>query len=200
LNIALTKISGSWQRLTLSGWVIAALLMIAYNGSKLMILLSPPITGHSMEVKLASQKWRQLQDKISQDSKEHLEAIDLDMAFFRKAPNSESVNSEPPDIPVAKVDNVQPTTINLPILSGILHNTDVHGRAFALAIIDGQRLKVNDKIQGFKIHKISGNGVVVARDEQQWFISAPKVPYNRIHGAGVSSDGNNVAIHKSSTD
>jgi hypothetical protein len=45
---------------------MAALLLIGYNSSKLMTLLSPPIAGRSMEVKLASQKWRQLQNKISQ--------------------------------------------------------------------------------------------------------------------------------------
>jgi hypothetical protein len=193
LNIALTKISGSWQRLTLGGWIIAALFLIAYNSSRLMVLLSPPITARSMEVKLASQKWWQLQDKISHGSKENLEAMDLDMAFLGTSTNAGGIKPKSPDISSAKVDNGQQTKIQLPILSGILHNTDIHGRASALAIIDGHRLKESDKIQGFKIQKIKDDGVVVTRNGQRWFLSAPNVPYNRIHVSGVKSDDTKVS-------
>lgn len=193
MNIALTKISGSWQRLTLSGWILAALLLIAYNGSKLMVLLSPPITGRSMEVKLASQKWRQLQDKISHASGEYLEAINLDMAFLGISSGSDSSEPDLPDIPSATVDKGHQTKLQLPILSGILHNTDIHGRTFAFAIIDGHRWKENDRVQEFKIQKIMDNGVTVTHNGQKWFLSAPNVPYTRIHDSDVDSDGSNVS-------
>ena len=195
MDIALTKISGSWQRLTIGGWILAALLLIAYNGSKLMALLSPPITGRSMEVKLASQKWQQLQDKISQDSEAYLEAIDLDMALLGTFTNSDRIKSRPPDNSSAKADSEQPTKIKLPTLSGILHNTDIHGREFAIAIIDGRRLKESDSILGFKIRKIKDDGVVVTSNGQRWFLKAPKVPYNRIHVSSIENDSSK-SVHQ----
>ena len=76
---------------------------------------------------------------------------------------------------------VQEATLLLPILSGILRNTDIHGRASATAVIDGYRLKENDSIQGFKIQKILEDGVVITSSGQQWFLKAPNVAYSKIH-------------------
>jgi hypothetical protein len=194
LNTALTKISGSWQRLTFGGWILMAFLLIGYNSSKLAVILSPPITGRSMEVKLASQKWRQLQDKLSRDSRENKEEIDLDLVLLGISKPTENHKPELKNISSAELDSGQQTKIQLPILSGILHNTDVHGRVSSRAIIDGQRLKESDKIQGFKIQEIADDGVAVTRNGQRWFLRAPNVPYSRIHVSGVESDGSNASI------
>jgi len=163
-------------------------LVIGYNSSKLMTLLSPPIAGRSMEVKLASQKWRQLQNKIARSSEEFTKVIDLDMALLGKSSNSDNNIAKLSDISSDENKKVQQTKIQLPILSGILRNTDIHGRAYATAVIDGQRLKEDDRIQGFKIQKILEDGVVVTSSGQRWFLSAPKVPYSKIHASG--SKGN----------
>ena len=149
-----------------------------------------------MEVKLASQKWRQLQDKISHGDGEYLEAVDLDMALLGIPADSDSNNPEPASIPPTDLKDVEQTKIRLPVLSGILQNTDIHGRAFALAIIDGHRLKTSDKIRGFKVQKISNDGVVVARDGRKWFLSAPRVPYTRVQVSGAESDGSNQSMHR----
>ena len=173
MKITRTKISGSWQRLVLSCWLIVALVLIGYNSSKLMTLLSPPIAGRSMEVRLASQKWRQLQNSIDRGSEEFTKIIDLDMALLGIPTNPADNIPKLSDISSDENKKVQPSEIQLPILSGILRNTDIHGRAYATAVIDGHRLLENDRIQGFTIQKIfRGWGGYC----QQWSALVPKCP------------------------
>ncbi len=188
MKITQINISGSWQRLVLSCWIIAALILIGYNSSKLMALLSPPIAERSMEVKLASQKWRQLQNIISRGSKAFTEVIDLDTALLGISPSSDNNKPKLANISSDENKSAQQTIIRLPILSGILRNTDIHGRTYATAVIDGHRLKVGDRIQGFKIQKILADGVVVTSSGQSWFLSAPDVEYSRVHTA--AAEGN----------
>ena len=189
LKITRTKISGSLQRLVLSVWIMAAIISVGYHGSKLMTLVSPPIVGRSMEVKLASQKWRQLQNTISRSLNESIKAIDLDMALLGEFASSNHNLNGPPDITSEENKKVQQTEIHLPILSGILRNTDIHGHAYATVIIDGHRFKENDRIKGFKIQKILEDGVVVTSSGKQWFLSAPDIAYSRVHASGAEDNG-----------
>ena len=153
-----------------------------------MTLLSPPIAERSMEVKLASQKWSQLQNMISGDSQAFTDAIDLDMALLGISPSSDNDTPKLPDISSVENKSAQQTKTRLPILSGILRNTDIHGRAYASAVINGHRLKVNDRVEGFKIKKILADGVVVTSSGQSWFLSVPDVAYSRIHAAGAEKN------------
>ena len=188
LRITRTKISGSLQRLVLSVWIMAAILSIGYHGSKLMTLVSPPIVGRSMEVKLASQKWRQLQNTISKSLNESLKVIDLDMALLGELASSKNNVEGSPDVTSEENKKIQQTEIHLPILSGIIRNTDVHGHAYATVIIDGHRFKENDRIKGFKIQKILEDGVVVTSSGKQWFLNAPDIAYSRVHASGAKGN------------
>ena len=166
---------------------MAAILLIGYHGSLLMTLLSPPIAGRSMEVKLASQKWRQLQNKISQSVASSTKVINLDKALLGVFDSSNNRLPEPPGVTLEENKEIQQAENHLPILSGILRNTDIYGRTYAAAVIDGQRLKENDRIQGFKIKKILEDGVVVTNSGKQWFLSVPDVSYSRVHVSGVQN-------------
>jgi len=154
--------------------------LIGYHSSMLMTLLSPPIAGRSMEIKLASQKWRQLQNIISQGSEASTEVIDLDKALMGSWAKSDEKGPKPPDISSEADKRDQQTIIRLPTLSGILRNTDIHGHATATAVIDGQWLKVDDTILGFKIQKIQEDGVTITSKGQSWFLSAPEVSFSRL--------------------
>ena len=137
-----------------------------------------------MEVRLASQKWRQLQNRISRGSKEFTESIDLDNALLGVFSDADNNMPKLPDTSSSENIKSQQTEIQLPILSGILRNTDIHGHAFATAVIDGRRLKENDRIQGFTVEKILEKSVVVTRSGRRWFLSAPNVAYSRVQVAG----------------
>ena len=140
-----------------------------------------------MEVKLASQKWRQLQNKISQGIASSTEVINLDTALLGVFESSNTSLPKPSGVALEEDKKVQQTENHLPILSGILRNTDIYGRVYATAVIDGQRLKENDRIQGFKIKKILEDGVVVTNSGKQWFLSAPDIAYSRIHESGAEN-------------
>jgi hypothetical protein len=137
-----------------------------------------------MEVKLASQKWRQLQNKLSQGLVASTQAIDLDTALLGALPDSVKKAPKLPDVASDENQTVTQTKIKLPSLSGILRNTDIHGHAYAAAVIDGHRLKENDMIQGFRIQKILEDGVELSSSGQTWFLRAPEVVYSRVHGTG----------------
>jgi hypothetical protein len=140
-----------------------------------------------MEVKLASQKWRQLQNKISQSIASSTKAINLDTALLGVFDSSKNSLPEPTGVALEENKKAQQTEIHLPVLSGILRNTDIYGRAYAAAVIDGQRLKENDSIKGFKIQKIFEDGVVVTNSGQRWFLSAPDVVYSRVRASGAEN-------------
>ena len=141
-----------------------------------------------MEVKLASQKWRQLQNKISQGLEESMEIIDLDSALAGIFSNRDDDIPKLPDTTSAQNKNELQVDIQLPILSGILRNTDIHGREYVTAVIDGHRLKEKDRIQGFKIQKILEDGVIVTSSGRSWFLNAPDVAYSRVHTAGAEGN------------
>jgi hypothetical protein len=140
-----------------------------------------------MEVKLASQKWRQLQNKISQSIASSTKVINLDTALLGVFDSSNKSLPESPAVTPEENKKVQQTENHLPILSGILRNTDIYGRVYATAVIDGQRLKENDRTKGFKIEKILEDGVVVTNSGKQWFLCAPDVAYSRIHASGAEN-------------
>ena len=137
---------------------------------------------------MASQKWRQLQNKISRGSQAYAEFIDLDRALLGISPDTEKIEAQVTDTLSDKNKPVQEAALLLPILSGILRNTDIHGRASATAVIDGYRLKENDSIQGFKIQKILEDGVVITSSGQRWFLKAPNVAYSKIHRSSNAAD------------
>jgi hypothetical protein len=184
LKFATKKITGSWPRLTLSALILLSVLLVCFNGLELIAVLNPPVAGQSEEVKLASHKWRRLQKEFSTAATGVVEAVDLDLDLLKATVESE--------LPVPKVASVVPKTqkpahikrIKLPILSGILRSTDIHGNSSAFAIIDGKRFKENDRVKGFRIQKIQDDGVVISREERKWILEAPDVQYSHIDAVG----------------
>jgi hypothetical protein len=141
-----------------------------------------------MEVKLASQKWRQLQNKVAQRIESSTKVINLDTALLGVFSSSNDNLPEASSDTLEENKKVQKTEIHLPILSGILRNTDIYGRAYATAVIEGQRFKENDKVQGFKIQKILEDGVVVTNSGQRWLLRAPDVAYSRVYSSGAKDN------------
>ena len=141
-----------------------------------------------MEVKLASQKWRQLQNLISQGSEAFTNVINIDMALLGVLDSTDKIHPKQLNSSSEESPKDQQTMLQLPILSGILRNTDVNGRTHAAAVIDGHRLKVNDTIRGFKLRKILKDGVIVTSNGRYWFLNAPNVAYSRVHSASAEGD------------
>nr|MBC8390967.1 hypothetical protein [Deltaproteobacteria bacterium] len=67
---------GSGKQLYIGGMILAALLILAYNGFALMSMHNPIILGRSIEARLASQKWQQLEKSEPSDSEKSSEDIE----------------------------------------------------------------------------------------------------------------------------
>ena len=172
-----------------------ALLVVGFNASKVMFLLSPPISERSTEVRLASHKWEQLRHKISRVSKTIVNNIDLDVALLGTSNDTDKGKPQVAVVSTAEEKKPNREEIHLPVLTGIMSRTDIYGRAMNLAILDGQRLKENDKIRQFRIRKIKDNGVVVTHGKKRWFISAPDVSYSRLSASEAASQGSEVVMN-----
>ena len=189
LNLSHLKISGSRPRLVFGCWLLAALLLAGHNGSTLATLLSMPVSGQSAQVKSASEKWRQLQDKMSQTVKEMADKVDLDLAFTKFSSHFEHQESNDLDLEIAQETRTEPQIQHLPKLSGILRCMDINGNAYALALIEGRRFQEKDTVREFRIQKIEEKGVVLTKGGRRWFLKTPEVSYSYNHEPKAQGNG-----------
>jgi hypothetical protein len=169
--------------------MLVALLLVGQHASKLMTLLDTPISGQSTEVKLASEQWRRLQDKMTQIAAKSMDSIDLDLVFLDQSPRvrHQRVNVEDSsDVPPTRMPQGM---IQLPSLSGILRCTDIYGNTYALAVIEGQRFRENEQVREFTIQKIEDKGVVLTKGGRRWFLRSPDVPYSYNHEPKAQGSG-----------
>lgn len=189
VNFSHLKISGSRPRLVFGCWLLAALLLAGHNGSKLVNLLSMPVSGQSAKVKLASEKWRQLQDKMSQTVKEMADTVDLDPAFTKSSSHFEQKIPNAARTEIVQETRSEPQIVHLPKLSGILRSVDINGNVYALAVIEGRRFQEKDTVREFRIQKIEEKGVVLTKGGRRWFIKTPEVSYSYNHEPNAQGSG-----------
>lgn len=189
VNFSHLKISGSRPRMVFGCWLLAALLLVGHNGSKLVNLLGMSVTGQSPQVKLASEKWRQLQDKMSHTVKEMADKVDLDLAFTKFSSHFKHQNPTDLVAEFAQETRSDPQTLRLPKLSGILRGMDINGNVYALAVIEGRRIREKDTVSEFKVQKIEEKGVVLSKGGRSWFLKAPEVSYSYNLEPNAQGDG-----------
>jgi len=166
-------IIGSYERLCFGGLILAALLLLAYNGLVLMPLLNPTIIGQSEEVRLASRKWQKLSEKDSLIVKEIWHNKDIELIASRLGFDTSEMMADSSN--QKKDDGIG---IKLPSLTGIMQISDIHGNIISVAVIEGKRLVEKDEIKGFKIKNITRKGVTLKRAGKSWFITAPEVQFS----------------------
>jgi hypothetical protein len=188
-NLSHLKISGSRPRLVCGCWLLAALLLAGHNGSTLASLLGMPVSGQSAQVKSASEKWRQLQDKMSQSVKEMADEVDLDLAFTKSSSTFERGKSKVINLDIVPETRPEPQVQHLPKLSGILRCMDINGNAYALALIEGRRFQEKDTVRDFRIQKIEDKGVVLTKGGRRWFLRTPAVSYSYDNEPKAQGDG-----------
>jgi len=178
LKFSHLKISGSRPRLVFGCWLLAALLLAGHNASTLASLIGMPVSGQSAQVKSASEKWRQLQDKMSQSVKEMADKVDLDLAFTKFSSSIEHPKSSVLDSKIVPEARTETQIQYLPKLSGIIRCMDINGNAFALALIEGRRFQEKDTVHEFRIQKIEEKGVILTKGGRRWFLKTPDVSYS----------------------
>jgi len=185
---------GSGKQLYIGGMILAALLILAYNGFALMSMHNPIILGRSIEARLASQKWQQLEKSEPSDSEKSSEDIDIDpilskftQGFHEQVERTNlSVQKKLPEIG-EEIEEIQKEVeekieISPPSLKGIAQISDVQGNVYSVAIIEGKRVREKESVQGFAVQKITDKGVVLTKAGKSWFIPTPEVHYSLDQG------------------
>lgn len=158
-------------------WFLVALIILAVNGIGIMSLLDPTILGISPQVRLAAQKWQQLKSI----GVERVVLGDAGLSFDRRLYVSPPKNiPSQPMVDVPKPEQVTtpppaPESVELPPLSGIVKTLDMLGTPRFSAFIDGRRVGVKDRINGFDLVYIGEDGVILSRNGVQWFVPVPVV-------------------------
>ena len=165
-------IIGSHNKLCFNGLILAALLLLAYNGLVLMPLLNPAIIERSEEVKLASRKWQKLSERDLLIVKEIWDNKDIEFVASRLGSDISAM------MPVSSNQKDDGIGIKLPSLTGIMQISDIHGNITSVAVIEGKRLVEKDEINGFKVKNITQKGVTLKKAGKSWFIPAPEVQFS----------------------
>ena len=163
---------------------MVALLLVGFNGFKLMSFFNPELTGQSRSVKEAMKKWRQLENRVPATIVEALDNINLNVAFAgytRDTPVShkQKIKVSTPRTQVAKEKAIN---IKLPSLTGILSTTDAHGNTRSLAVINGDYLCEGERVSGFMVQKIREEGIILSKGGVRFSVPAPKVRFSLDQG------------------
>ena len=171
-------ILGSSKRFYISGWILAAFILLGFNGFALLSLFSPPLVGRSQETRLASQKWHKLENRLALIQKEAFDNIDLKPIVARFSPDLDVVKKQPPGSQAVKSESEAESEVQPPILTGIMKISDAHGNHRLFALIEGKRLMENDRVRDFTVQKITNHGAVLSRNGKTWFVPAPEVYFS----------------------
>jgi hypothetical protein len=172
---------GSRKRLCIGGWILVALLLVGFNGFKLMAFFNPELPGQSRNVKEAMKKWRQLDNRGPAPIVEAFDNINLNVAFAKYAPVSHKQKKEvfPQRAQVAKEKAI---SIKLPKLTGISRTIDAHGNIRSIAVVNGKYLCEGEKVLGFRVQKITEEGIILIRGGARFSVPAPEVKYSLDQG------------------
>jgi len=163
---------------------LVALLLVGFNGFKLMSFFNPELTGQSRSVKEAMKKWRQLENRVPGTIVEALDNINLNVAFadytrYTPVSHKQKNRGSTPRTQVAKEKTIN---IKLPSLTGILSTTDAHGNTRSLALIDGEYLGEGERLFGFIVKEINEEGVILSKGGVRFSVPSPKVKFSLDQG------------------
>lgn len=160
---------------------MVALLLLGFNGFKLMSFFNPALPGQSRSVKEAMAKMRQFEDKGPATLVEALDNINLNVAFAKYTPVSPKQKKEV-STPRTKVAKEKTNNIKLPSLTGILRTTDAHGNTRSIAVINGEYLGEGERVLGFMVQKIGEEGIILTRGGVRFSVPTPKVRFSLDQG------------------
>ena len=158
-----------------------ALLLLGHNGFKLLSFLDPELPGQSRVVKVAKEKWQQLEKKAPLAMTGSLDNINLDQIFANFTPASHKQKKKI-SLPRPQSVKEKRIKIKLPGLTGIMQISDAHGKTRSFAVIDGECLGEGEKVLGFMVQKISEEGIILTRGSTSWFVPAPKISFSLDQG------------------
>jgi len=75
-------VKGNPKRLTIGLWVLAALLILWYNGVTMISLLDQPLVGLSPEARETITKWQRMEMLVTSQLKEIIDQKEIDPSYM----------------------------------------------------------------------------------------------------------------------
>jgi hypothetical protein len=170
----LTEITGK-KNIIIGTFVLLAIVLTGYNGFKFMSLYDTPLTGSSLESRLASDKWNRLEDLLM-----NKESIDLNMSlenFVKETPLQELYSEVvAQDIQPALLQ--VPNDTGLPAISGLMKTLNSEGKSRVAVFINNKLYYEHDVIEGFVIKEITDKGVNLTKGKRNWLVETPEISYS----------------------
>lgn len=168
-----------------SGIIILAFLLVStFNIHVLSVLINPELLGRPVGVKLASQKWQELENlhqarrrsAVGQLNPDHVlpnltRGFVQHEMFLEPKAKSGAADAEAPPQPV---DSSMP----LPVLAGIVQTVDARRGIRWQAYLNGDLYRPGDVIDGLRVMSISVEGVRLGKADRRWFLAAPPVGFS----------------------
>jgi hypothetical protein len=171
------KTFGGKQRLCVSGWLMAALIIAAINGHAFMTLESTPLEGSSIVIKSLRAKIARLDGVLSGNRFNLFEqAGDKEWVSSLRIPQPNEHAAEA-EMPLHGVE-----TIALPVLSGIVRVAHSTRAPYYMAVLDGHVCRERERVKEFVVGKISAQGVLLLREGEQWYIESSAPYYSSDQG------------------
>jgi hypothetical protein len=170
------KIISNSSRMYIGGWLLAALLLMGANLSKVGQLQFKPLTENPTVVNTLRLKLYRFEQIMSEHRGDAELLWDKPVLLARS-----SIPPTPPRTPSAETEVAEAKTPNpllWPQLSGILMAVTPGGQRLYTALLDGKAYSAKDRFLGFLIEEISSRGVWLSQHGQRRFIPAPEVYYS----------------------
>ena len=173
------------KRIAIGLWVLAALLVLWYNAAAVSSLWDRELTAMSPGARATIAKSQQLQSRISQGLLALIDPLQIeniaariDSRKLKPAPVKKK-GVTPPQAANKRVDPTPEAKVKLPSLDGIIAvYRPITGETY-IAVMDGNALEEQNRINNFVLKKIDAKGVLLSRGAKTWFVPAPQVDYSK---------------------
>ncbi len=173
------------KRLAIGLWVLAALLVLWYNAAAVSSLWDRELSALSPGTRATIAKHQQLQSRISQGLLALIDPLQIENIAARidgrkvKTPPPKPKGVTPPRVVNKRVEPAPEAVVKLPSLDGIIAvYRPVTGTAY-IAVMDGNTLEEQSRINNFVLKKIDDKGVLLSRGAKTWFVPVPQVDYSK---------------------
>lgn len=173
---------GSIQRLCLSGWLLAAMILITISWFDYVSMENRPLDGSSRTIISLRSKLAQLQ---SADSANRFKFASLKNnlgVLTGSKQKKPAADIKAPDAKRAPQSSESGIKAALPSLAGILQAMDDRGDIYYQAVLDGKVYQTKDRVMGFTIQSIRTNTVVLRKNGIRHVIKSPEVFYSNDQG------------------
>jgi hypothetical protein len=170
------KIVAGSRRLTIGGWLVLALVLLAANLLKLSQLDFQPLAGSPAVINQLRRHLFEFDEVMTARRMDSDARLDLPILRTR-------LPQTMPLAPVGSTGRAEELTSPLrtpllPRLTGILQVLDDTGARRYCAVLDGNVYAEKDSIAELRIEEISATGIVLRQRDQRWFLPAPEVYFS----------------------